>query len=68
MKLDGFPEVRKKIVEAVVPRIGVVLVRDTLLGQLLVEGGSAFLEPIVIVLATVEVNVQGLEGRSMLAC
>ena len=54
--MHDFAEVREEVREAVVAGIRMVLVLDFLLLKLLVQGGSAFLESVVIILAAIEID------------
>src|SRR5580704_3694535 len=58
MKLHHFGEVSHEIGEAVVAGINVILVLYAFLLQLLVKGGCAFFEAVVVIPATVEIDGQ----------
>src|SRR6266853_4921211 len=66
VELHDLAEMRQKVGQAVVAGIGMILVRNIFLLQFEVQGGSAFLEAIVIVLAAVEVDSQLSQPRRIL--
>ena len=66
MKLHDLGEVGQEIGEAVIAGIQMVLVFHVLFQQLIVQGSSSFFEAIVIILATIEINGELLQGGGIL--
>jgi hypothetical protein len=62
MKFHDFVEVRQKIGQAVVARVGMILVFDACFLELAMECGRAFFESEVVILAAVEIDRHASQG------
>ncbi len=67
VKFHHLGEVGQKISEAVVAGVQMVLVLHAQLLQFVVQGGSAFFETVVVILAAVEIDSELFEGGCILA-
>ena len=67
VKFHHLGEVGQEISEAVVAGVRMVLVLHALLLQFVVQGGSAFFETVVVILAAVEIDCELFEGGCILA-
>ena len=68
MKLHDFGEVGEEIGEAVVAGVQMVLVLHAQFLQLFMQGGGAFFETVVVILAAVEIDGEFLQFGCVLPC